>query len=142
MIEETGTVKSTDGNMAVVAVARKSACEGCSSGLCKPDAQTMEIEALNPAGAVVGQKVRVTIKSALYMKGSMIVYGIPAIGLVVGAVIGKEFLSGFFQGTDPDILSAICGFTAFGISLAVVRIWSGIAGKKIESKPVIEEILS
>src|ERR1700690_433203 len=142
MIEEIGTIKSTEGNMAIVAVPRKSACEGCTSGICKPDAQTMDIEALNKAGAGVGQKVRVTIKSAVYMKGSMVVYGIPAIGLVIGAVIGKVFLSGLFQGTDPDILSAICGFTAFGVSLVIVKIWSGMAGKKIESKPVIEEILS
>jgi positive regulator of sigma E activity len=142
MIEETGTVKSTEGNMAIVAVARKSACEGCTSGICKPDAQTMEIEALNQAGAGVGQKVRVTIKSALYMKSSMIVYGIPAIGLVAGAVLGKEVLSGIFRGTDPDILSAICGFAAFGITLAIIKIWSGTAGKKTGSKPVIEEILS
>ncbi|TAN43551.1 MAG: hypothetical protein EPN25_00225 [Nitrospirae bacterium] len=142
MIEEIGTVRSTEGNMAVVAVPRKSACEGCTAGTCKPDEQAMEIEALNRAGAVAGQKVKVSIQPYVYMKGSMIVYGIPAVGLVVGAFIGKDLLSGFFQGVDPDILSALCGFAAFGISLALVKVWSGRAGKNIESKPVIEEILS
>ncbi|MHB8882632.1 MAG: SoxR reducing system RseC family protein [Thermodesulfovibrionales bacterium] len=142
MIEEIGTVRSTEGNMAVVAVPRKSACEGCTAGTCKPDEQAMEIEALNRAGAVAGQKVRVSIRSFVYMKGSAIVYGVPAVGLVVGAFIGKDLLSGFFQGVDPDILSALCGFAAFGISLALVKVWSGRAGKNIESKPVIEEILS
>ena len=141
MIEEIGTVKSTDGTMAIVAVAKKSACEGCTAGICKPDEQSMEIEAVNSAGAVAGQKVLVAIQSVAYMKGSMVVYGVPALGLVLGAVFGKEILSGFIKGTDPDILSAVSGFVAFGIALVIVKIWSNTAGNSIESKPVIKEIL-
>lgn len=141
MIEEIGTVKSTSGMMAIVTVPRKSACEGCTAGTCKPEEQSMEIEAVNHAGAVAGQRVRVAIKSLAYMKGSMVVYGLPAIGLVVGAVLGKEVLSGFVKGVDPDILSAVVGFAVFGIALIMVKIWSNSTGNKVESKPVIEEIL-
>lgn len=101
----------------------------------------MEIEAVNRAGAAEGQRVRVAIKSSAYMKGSMVVYGLPAIGLVVGAVLGKEVVSGFFKGVDPDILSAAAGFAVFGITLLIVKLWSNSTGNKVESKPVIEEIL-
>ena len=38
----------------------------------------MEIVAFNKAGAEVGQKVKVLIHSYAYMKGTMVVYGIPA----------------------------------------------------------------
>jgi sigma-E factor negative regulatory protein RseC len=141
MIEEIGTVRSTSGVMAIVTVPKKSACEGCTAGACKSEEQSMEIEAVNQAGAVEGQRVRVAIKSAAYMKGSMVVYGLPALGLVIGAVLGKEVLSGFVKGIDPDILSAIAGFAVFGMALVVVKIWSNSAGNKIDSKPVIEEIL-
>jgi sigma-E factor negative regulatory protein RseC len=141
MIEEIGMVKSTSGMMAIVTVPRKSACEGCTAGICKPEEQSMEIEAVNHAGAVAGQRVRVAIKSLAYMKGSMVVYGLPAIGLVVGAVLGKEVLSVFVKGIDPDILSAAVGFAVFGISLVIVKIWSNSTGNKSDSKPVIEEIL-
>ncbi|MGC2064548.1 MAG: SoxR reducing system RseC family protein [Thermodesulfovibrionales bacterium] len=141
MIEEIGTVKSTTGMMAIVSVPKKSACQGCTAGTCKPDEQSMEIEAVNHVGAVAGQRVRVAIKSFAYMKGSMVVYGLPAVGLVLGAVLGKEVLSGFIKGIDPDILSAVVGFAVFGIALVMVKIWSNTLGNKLESKPVIEEIV-
>lgn len=101
----------------------------------------MEIEAVNQAGAVAGQRVRVAIKSSAYMKGSLVVYGLPAIGLVIGAVLGKEVVSVFVKGVDPDILSAVVGFAVFGITLGMVKIWSNSTGNKLASKPVIVEIL-
>jgi len=141
MIEEIGTVKSIDGIMARVNVPKKSACEGCTAGTCKIEEQSMEIEALNHAGAKVGQKVRVEIQSYAYMKGSMVVYGLPALLLVIGAVIGKELMSRVFTNADSDILSAIFGFGFFIISFVIVKAWINAASKRTESKAVIEEIL-
>jgi sigma-E factor negative regulatory protein RseC len=126
----------------MVRISKKSACEGCTMGVCKPEDQGMEIEALNEAGAKVGEKVRVAIKSYVYMKGTMVVYGVPAVMLVAGAVFGKEVMSGFFPGKDPDILSAIFGFAAFILSFVIVKLWTGRAARKTESRPVIEEILN
>ncbi len=142
MIEEIGTVKSVDGPFALVNVPKKSACEGCTAGTCRIEDQFMEIEAFNQAGAKAGDRVRVSVKAVTYMKGSMIVYGLPAIGLVAGAVLGKEVMTGIFTKADPDMLSAAFGFGAFVLTLVLVKIWSNAAGKKIESKPVIEEVLN
>lgn len=142
MNEEVGVVKSRNGVFAIVSVPKKSACEGCTMGTCKTGDESMEIEAFNEAGAQEGQQVKVVITAYTYSKGSMIVYGIPAIFLVIGAVIGKEFLSSFFPAVDADMLSAISGFIAFFFSFLGIRIWTGSASKKIESKPVVKEILS
>ncbi len=140
-MEEIGTVKSITGDFAKVSVTRKSVCEGCTAGTCKPDEQSMEIDAVNKAGAKAGQKVRVVIKSYTYLKGSMLVYGIPAIALIAGAVVGKEIFSHQFKNIDPDILSAIFGFGLFLIAFLGVKLWSLKADKKTETKPVIEEII-
>lgn len=142
MIEEVGIVTDTDGLTAHVTVPKKSSCEGCSAGTCVTGDQTMEIVALNRAGAKTGQKVRVVIHAYAYMKGSMVVYGIPAIGLVAGAVIGKEIMPLFFSGTDPDILSAVSGFSLLGLSFVAVKIWANRRTCRPETSPVIEEILS
>ncbi len=142
MTEEIGVVKSLDGITAKVIVPRKSACDGCTLGTCKPDDQSMEIETFNQAGAKIGQKVKVTMKTFTYMKGSMLVYGIPAVSLVIGAVLGKEFFSRFFTGIDSDVLSAIFGFCALAVSFIIVRIWINKASKRVETKPIIEEILN
>ncbi|MEC4676021.1 MAG: SoxR reducing system RseC family protein [Nitrospirota bacterium] len=142
MAEETGIVKSIQGAIAKVSVPKKSACEGCTLGTCKPDDKAMEIEAFNRAGAEVGQKVRVTMNAYTYTKGSLFIYGLPAIALVIGAVLGREVISGFFPDADSDILSAVCGFSFFGLSFLIIRIWAGRVDKRPETKPVIEEIIN
>jgi len=141
MIEEVGTVKSIDGLLALVVVPRKSSCDGCTAGACNPEEKVMEIEAVNRAGASPGQKVLVSIKPSAYMKGSMLVYGVPALFLVLGAVFGKEVVGGFFPKADIDVLSALFGFAALVCSFIAVKIFVGASAKNIESKPVIEEIL-
>ena len=134
-------MRSVEGATATVSVPKKSGCEGCSLKTCKPEEQFMMIEALNPLQARVGEKVRVTMKPYTYLKGSMVIYGIPALALVAGAVVGKEFFSPYLKGHDPDIVSAVFGFGAFAVSFILVKLWSGRVGRKAESKPVIEEIL-
>ena len=101
----------------------------------------MEIEALNKAGAIVGQKVKVMIHTYAYMKGSMVIYGFPALMLVIGAVIGKEVMPRYFPSPDADSLSAIIGFSFLIISFILIKIWSGTQTRKASSTPVIEEIL-
>ena len=142
MVEEIGVVISVDGLTARVNVPKKSACEGCTAGVCITGEQSMEIVAVNKAGAKAGQRVKVSIRSNVYMKGTMIIYGVPALALVLGAVFGKEVMAGFFIGTDPDMLSAIFGFGFLLLSFAVVKIWANLAAQKTESGPVIEEIIS
>lgn len=142
MIEEIGIVTSIDGLTAHVNVPKKSACEGCKAGACTTGEQTMEIAAFNKAGAEVGQKVKVLIHSYAYLKGTMIIYGIPALALVIGAIFGKEVTAKIFIGADPDILSAIFGFGFLCLSFVGVKIWTNRKTTKTELSPVVEEILS
>jgi len=141
MIEEIGVVTSIEGSTAHVDVPKKSTCEGCTAGTCITGEKSMEIIAINKAGAEVGQKVRVLVHSYAYMRGTMIVYGIPALALVLGAVFGKEIMAWFFEGADPDTLSAIFGFGFLTLSIIGVKIWSNRKTSKAELTPVIEEIL-
>jgi len=142
IVEEVGFITRIEGMIATVNVLEKSACEGCSLGICKPKEQSMEIEALNYVNANVGQKVRIVMKPYTYLKGSIIVYGIPAIALILGAVLGKEVFSTCFKKLDPDIVAAIFGFGIFALSFFIIKLWSSKLEKKGEAKPIIEEILS
>ncbi len=142
-MEETGLVIKVEGNRAFVAVERKSACEGCpaSSIICKPGDEGSIIEAINEAGAKIGDRVNVSLKAFSYLKGSIIVYGIPTICLIAGAVIGKEILKDFIS-LDPELLSAIFGLGAFGISFLIVKLLFKRMEKKKEYTPVVERVLS
>ncbi|MDA8155637.1 MAG: SoxR reducing system RseC family protein [Actinomycetota bacterium] len=141
-MEEIGVVKSIRGRFAIVSVPKKQGvCESCTMGTCHVSGEESEIEALNEAGAMEGQKVRVVLKSISYLKGSAIVYGLPVLCLIIGAVMGKQLLPPYFPSSDPNLLSAAGGFGLFFVSFAAVWAWSRKAEKKLEYKPVIEEIL-
>ena len=140
-VEEVGIVMNVEGTVAKVSIPKKNACEGCSLGICKEQEQSMEIEAINSIHARVGQKVRIVLRSYSYLQGSIIVYGIPAIGLIAGAVLGREVLSPYFPKFDPDVVSALFSFCACILSFLAVKLWSRRAAREEHRKPVIEEIL-
>lgn len=142
VIEEIGIVQSTEGNRAKVAVPKKSGCEGCTHGTCKSEGQSMIIDAVNAAGAAVGQKVKVRMSAFTYSRGSVLAFGIPAAALFLGAVFGKEVLGPRLQGFDADVLSAITGFGALIAAFLIVKFVSARADKGKESVPVIDEILN
>jgi sigma-E factor negative regulatory protein RseC len=142
MVEETGIVTKVHGNMASVLVQKKSSCDGCSvQGACESTAEGMEMDALNPVHASEGQKVKVSITSQAYLKGSMIVYGLPLVIFIAGAIMGKNIGEDYFKDMNSDLVAAITGFSALILSLLGVKAWSKRAESRTELKPVIEEII-
>jgi sigma-E factor negative regulatory protein RseC len=140
-MEEIGIVQSIDGVIAKVLVKRKSICDKCTEGKCLLTEGGAVIEAFNQVKAKEGERVKVVFRPYSYLKGSVIIYGIPAIALIIGAILGKEFLSEFIKTIDPDLLSAIGGFGLFLIAFIVVRAITSRMEKKVEYKPIVEEIL-
>lgn len=141
-IEETGIITKTDGAVAKVLVQKRGSCEGCAaSGVCESSEQGMEIEALNPVQAQIGQKVRVSIKPQTYLKGAILVYGMPTSVFIAGVIIGKNIGEAYFKQINSDIVSIVLGFAGFIISFLMIKAWSKKAETKMEYKPVIEEIL-
>jgi sigma-E factor negative regulatory protein RseC len=142
-MDSTGVVKELQGAKAIVLVQRESACDSCASGSsCKGTKHGAEIEAYNPVGAAPGDMVKISFKAFTYLKGSILVYGIPAVALVIGAVVGKELLAGYWPALDPDLASAMAAFGFMGISLLFVKLLIKRFEKKKELVPVIEEIIS
>ncbi len=140
-MEEIGVVKRIDGVVAQVLVERKSICDKCTEGKCHLIDGGAIIEAFNQVKAKEGQRVRVVFKPYSYLKGSILIYGVPALALILGAIFGKEFLSDFIKAFDPDLLSAITGFGLFVIAFIAIRFITKNMEKKVEYKPVVEEIL-
>lgn len=142
-MEEVGVVKEIIGSKAIVTVQRQSGCDSCPGGsVCKMMGNEAEIEALNEAKAKAGDTVRIAFKPYTYLKGTIFVYGIPSIMLIVGAVIGKEYLSRFLPDMDADIVSAISGFGLFIITFLFIKIWASRHEGKKEYMPVISEIVN
>ena len=141
MIEEEGIVAEVEGNIAKVAIVKKSACEQCSaSGVCHPGDREY-LEATNPLHAVKGQKVKVVIAPQMYLKASLILYGIPMAALIAGAIIAKNIAAKYVGEARSDLWAFIAGMACMLISFLFIRLYNKKVEKTQKYKPVIVEIL-
>jgi sigma-E factor negative regulatory protein RseC len=142
MIEEEGIVAEVEGDSAKVAILKKSACESCAAaGVCHPGDQEL-MEAANPLGAKKGQKVKVVIAPQVYLKASLILYGIPMAVFIAAAIIGKNLGVKFGAEANSDLWAFIAGMACLLISFVFIRAYNKKVEKSQQYKPVIVEILS
>ena len=144
-MEEIGIVTEIKGPKALVTVKKQGGgCESCPGNSLCTTAGVGEafVEAVNQVDAHVGDTVRVSFKAYTYLKGTALLYGIPSLMLIIGAVMGKEYAIRHMGGVDPDLASAACGFGLFAVSFFVLRLWSKRYESKKEYMPVIEEIIT
>jgi sigma-E factor negative regulatory protein RseC len=142
MIEEEGIVMETTGGLAKVAILAKSACEKCaSSEVCHPQGEDSLMEASNPLGAKKGQKVKVVVAPQVYLKASIILYGIPMTVFVAAAIIGKNLAQKFSGEAHSDLWAFISGMALMVVSFFFLRRYNKKVERTQEYKPVIVEIL-
>jgi sigma-E factor negative regulatory protein RseC len=142
MIEEEGIVSETADGMAKVAITKKSSCEKCAaSGMCHPGDEDL-MEAANPLGAQKGQKVKVVIAPQMYLKASIILYGIPMAVFIAAAIGGKNLAIGTGSEAHSDLWAFVAGTIALVISFLFIRAYNNKVEKTQKYKPVIVEILS
>ena len=83
--EETGIVIETSENKAKVKASRHGDCENC--GVCPGD-NAMVVAVQNPIDASVGQRVAFEIQEANMLMAAFVVYILPLLALMVGAISG------------------------------------------------------
>ncbi|MDI6789107.1 MAG: SoxR reducing system RseC family protein [Thermodesulfobacteriota bacterium] len=129
--EEEGEVIAVEGNQAKVRIRRSPACDSCSSSsscglLGKGE---MVLTALNPIGASEGQKVDVSFKVEGGVKASFILYLIPVVGLVAGALIGYSLhLFG-----DKEISAAVFSLLFVALTFLGIKYYAHIRYAKDQS---------
>lgn len=108
MLEETGRVIRIEGQQAIVAMNRHSACAHC--GICTAGSQDkMEITADNTLGSQVNDLVKVAVSGAVILKSAFIVYIIPLFGLVLGYFVGRR--------VGGEKLGVVMGVSGVGLVL-------------------------
>jgi positive regulator of sigma E activity len=144
MAQTIGFVVETDNDGRAAVVAEKGqGCGSCSTvSQCHGGraARTEKTPAFNPIGAVVGDRVTLTVASGVLLSRLAVLYLVPVFGMLTGAFTGA-FLYGGADGTDSGYSIAF-GLTGFilGFICAVVisRIWS--AARPVT--PVITRIIN
>jgi len=128
MIEEVGTVVELKGKHTAVVMCQKSSlCENCATnGHCVlgDDDKTRFIDVQNSLGATVGENVRIATSTKSFLQSSFLLYIVPLIALVIGAIVGKLTGENFATGLDPNLLSAVFGVFFMIGSFVVIRVGS------------------
>ncbi len=129
MITETGRVVALAGDKAWVQTIRASACESCSarSGCGQRVLATAsggranQVLVANTLDVQVGDEVTVAIEEAALLSASLLVYALPLMFLVLGAVTGQHLAPGQDVGA---IIGAVFGM---GLGFGAARL--GHSGK-------------
>ncbi len=143
MLQETGTVvELPGGDVAVVLCARSVFClYGGPLGLRRvEDRRHMRIEAKNTVGAAVGDRVKLVSRPGRLLLALFLLYGLPLVGLVAGALTGVVLGSYLGLGVKPDMLAALLGVGLMAGCFVLVRV-----GRRAVSmdpfRPLVTEIL-
>jgi sigma-E factor negative regulatory protein RseC len=131
MIEEEGIVKEVRGKKALVLTDRKAQCSHCTArGFCEMlgGGKEMLSEALNPIGARAEDVVKIGVPAGTVTKASLVVYMIPAVGIVGGAAFG--YYMGKLYELHRDLSTLIGSLVGIGISLIFVRLLSNVLSKR------------
>ena len=142
MTEETGTVKKVENNTAWVRKERSSACESCSARhhcVALEGGRIIEIEAINDIGARVGDLVELNLEPSSVFTLSFLLYLVPALSLVIGAIIGQQAAVAFEL--NENLMSALTGFIFLIISFIVMKLIGKRLVKNIVYHPKIIKIL-
>lgn len=125
MVQETGTVEQLRDSVALVATGKSLFRACCSAlGLSRPaaDGRSVLVETRNLLGAAVGDRVRLAVRTGRFMLGLFLLYAVPLLALIGGAVLG-EILGAFFTlKLDPHLLAAIFGIAFMVGFFFIVRV--------------------
>jgi hypothetical protein len=100
------------------------------------DGSTLRVEALNRAGAAVGDWVALSRKSGVLLKNAAVLLGIPLLGGMSGLAIGAALVHGFDVPSVSTFLVAAFGLLA-GITIGT-RHYRRLSA---DNQPVISRVL-
>ena len=137
MIEEKALVVAIEGEDVLLQTQRRSACQSCSvkqgcgtSVLSKViGKRSSQILVANTLHADVGDEVVIGINDNALVKGSLLVYALPLILLITGALLG-ELLAHSYS-LNAELMSIVAG--AAGFVLAMILIPYGLSGTRLKT---------
>ncbi len=138
MITEHGIVTQADSGTAWIKTNRAGACEGCtakSSCGTMHRGQELVVEVPNTLGIQAGDSVVIGIETKPVMLLTFLVYVVPIICLLLGALAGNALA--LFIDINRSFLAMVLGFSSFGAAFFVLHKKSAALNKKQGYKPVL-----
>ncbi len=143
MAQKKGRVSSVNQDgWAMVVTEKGDACNNCESAqFCHSlaDCSRMETRVLNQADAEVGDRVTISLSSKSVFKSAMILYILPTLSLILGAIVGSGLHN--YLGIGETGAAILFGFTGLILGFTIAGLISKrqTAGSKLT--PVITRII-
>lgn len=131
-----------DSKTAWIRTTKTGACESCSA---KSSCHTlgggkeMEVEAINEAGARIGEQVVIGFETASLLKVSFLLYVFPILGLIAGAVVG-DYIAPYFS-MNHSLSALLVGGFAFFLCYLFIRKKGSELAKDRSYRPKVIRIL-
>ena len=143
MATEEGVVTKIESTAtAWVKTTKSGACKSCSarsSCYSLGGGEETEVEAINRAGAQVGQKVVLSFDTSPLLKATFLLYVLPIIAMIVGAFVGQKIAPNF--NVNISFMAAIFAFLFFGLTMLFVRSKGNKLAQKDEYRPKIIRVI-
>ena len=127
---------------AMVVTEKGDACSNCESAqFCHSlaDCSRMETRVLNEAGAEVGDTVSISLSSSTVLKSAFILYILPTVGFLIGAVGGAGLHKHF--GLSDTGAAILFGFAGLILGFAIARLISNRQSASRKLIPVITRVI-
>lgn len=131
-MEQQGLVIGVNGGMATVKFVRSKACAHCNACLSFGDNEAI-VDISNTVGAEVGDTVSITLHSRSLVKASLLMYGIPLVLLLIGALLGSLI---------SDLATAAFGIVLAAGGFLLIRALEPRFERMSEFRPRMIEIIS
>lgn len=140
MIEEQAVVIETGEGYAWVETQRRSACgsctasEGCSTAVLAKawGDRRVRVRAISNMPVQPGDSVIIGLAEGALLSGSLLVYLLPLVLLLIGSILGQTTFEG--AGDEPVLLSGAVGL---GLGVLVARFWSRRWRNDVRFQPVV-----
>jgi sigma-E factor negative regulatory protein RseC len=132
---ELGTIETIlpDGR-ARVRVTRAEACGHCAArgacGVFGTSGSDIRLTLDNPMGAVPGDQVTLTLPASVLFRISAVVYLVPGVFLLLGALVGRSVAR---PGATPEPMAIVGALT--GLSMGLLCTW--ILGRRMRTSPAL-----
>ena len=142
-IIDEGIVQRIEGDKAFVTLMENDACEDCGARImCAPGEEGERgVLARNQIGAVIGQKVQVTESRDLLLKLSLMQYGLPLLGFLLG-IFALYFSKITVAGIADEVVYFVGGLVGLTLMSAVSWKWAALASQDEDNYFEITKIYS
>ncbi|MGL6173285.1 MAG: SoxR reducing system RseC family protein [Cellulosilyticaceae bacterium] len=116
-----GRVENIEAEVATVTIKRQDMCGECHACEVVGEVKECKIQCHNECSSQKGDWVEIELENKLFMKATLIMYGVPLIGLLVG-LGGGSVVTNFIEVQAKEIIIAVLGIIGTAIGLGIIKI--------------------